>query len=221
MPTMPSGAVATAHGDGGSCSIAALADGRGAGSEDMLGLRGEGMAEAVDSVSGRVIRLTDERWDHILAEHEELAGLKPSLLDVLGRPDRVLEGGAGELLAVAEVEVGKVLVVVYRETEEDGFVDHRISDAACGITGKETHRMAALAVDAYLPLVAALLDAPNGSMWSSYDSEADVLYINFKRPSIATDSELRDDDVIVRYDGEDVVGFTVLHASRRPASNGR
>ncbi|MBI5670484.1 MAG: DUF2283 domain-containing protein [Chloroflexi bacterium] len=41
------------------------------------------------------------------------------------------------------------------------------------------------------------------------------LYINYKKPSIATDSELTDDDVIVRYDGDDIIGLTVLHASRR------
>jgi len=38
--------------------------------------------------------------------------------------------------------------------------------------------------------------SPKGYLWSSYDSEADVLYINFKKPSHATDSELTDDDII-------------------------
>lgn len=52
-------------------------------------------------------------------------------------------------------------------------------------------------------------------MWLSYDAEADVLYINFKKPSRATDSELTDDDLIIRYEGEEVVGVTVLHASQR------
>jgi uncharacterized protein YuzE len=52
-------------------------------------------------------------------------------------------------------------------------------------------------------------------LWSSYDSEADVLYINFKKPSHATDSELTDDDVIIRYEGDDIVGLTILHASKR------
>ncbi|RIK39042.1 MAG: hypothetical protein DCC55_19280 [Chloroflexi bacterium] len=52
-------------------------------------------------------------------------------------------------------------------------------------------------------------------MWLSYDAEADVLYINFRKPSTATDSELTDDDVIIRYDGDEVVGYTVLHASQR------
>jgi len=31
---------------------------------------------------------------------------------------------------------------------------------------------------------------PHGYLWSSYDREADVLYINFKKPAMATDSEL-------------------------------
>jgi uncharacterized protein YuzE len=67
----------------------------------------------------------------------------------------------------------------------------------------------------YLSLVPALLRAPHRTVWSSYDADADVLYLNFKKPSIATDSEITDDDVIVRYEGEEVVGLTVLHASSR------
>ena len=47
------------------------------------------------------------------------------------------------------------------------------------------------------------------------DAEADVLHINFKKPSKATDSELTDDDVIIRYEGDEVVGLTILHASTR------
>jgi uncharacterized protein YuzE len=54
-----------------------------------------------------------------------------------------------------------------------------------------------------------------GNQWSSYDAETDVLYINFKKPSRATDSELTDEDVIIRYEGEEVIGLTILHASRR------
>jgi uncharacterized protein YuzE len=75
--------------------------------------------------------------------------------------------------------------------------------------------MANLAVSNYLNLISAVRGAPQGYLWSSYDEEADVLYVNFKKPSHATDSELTDDDIIVRYEGEDVVGLTILHASRR------
>jgi len=49
----------------------------------------------------------------------------------------------------------------------------------------------------------------------SYDAEADVLYVNFKKPSCATDSELTDDEVIIRYEDGEIVGLTILHASQR------
>jgi uncharacterized protein YuzE len=57
--------------------------------------------------------------------------------------------------------------------------------------------------------------SPESYLWLSYDVEADTLYVNFKKPSYATDSELTDDDVIVRFEGEEVIGFTILHASQR------
>ena len=67
----------------------------------------------------------------------------------------------------------------------------------------------------YLNLVPALLRAPHRTVWSSYDADADVLYLSFKKPAAATDSELTDDDVIVRYEGDEVIGLTILHASTR------
>ena len=75
--------------------------------------------------------------------------------------------------------------------------------------------MAALAIEAYLRLLPCLKQTGQGSLWMSYDAEADVLYVNFKKPSDATDSELTDDDVIIRYEGEEVIGLTILHASQR------
>jgi uncharacterized protein YuzE len=70
-------------------------------------------------------------------------------------------------------------------------------------------------INEFLKLVPAVMRTPHSYLWSSYDAEADVLYINFKKPSHATDSELTDDDILVRYEGEEVVGLTVLHASKR------
>ncbi len=67
----------------------------------------------------------------------------------------------------------------------------------------------------FLDIVPAVLRAPHRYLWSSYDAEADVPYINFKKPSHATDSELTDDDVIIRYEGDEVIGLTVLHAGTR------
>ena len=72
--------------------------------------------------------------------------------------------------------------------------------------------MVKIAIEEYLKLIPAVLHAPRKYLWSTYDAEADVLYVNFKKPSKATDSELTDNDVIVRYDGKEVVGITILNA---------
>lgn len=66
-----------------------------------------------------------------------------------------------------------------------------------------------------LHAVPDLLNIPYTQLWSTYDKEADVLYLNFKKPSHADDSELTDDDVIIRYEKGKIVGITVLHASKR------
>ncbi|HDN79075.1 MAG TPA: DUF2283 domain-containing protein [Chloroflexi bacterium] len=75
--------------------------------------------------------------------------------------------------------------------------------------------MAVAEVERVLPLVPQILNIPYKRIWVTYDEEADVLYINFKKPSHADDSELTDDDIIVRYEKGEVVGITVLNASKR------
>ena len=75
--------------------------------------------------------------------------------------------------------------------------------------------MAEIAIQDYINLIPAVKQSPKKYLWSSYDAEADVLYINFKKPSHATDSELTKDDIIVRYEGKDIVGITILNASKR------
>jgi hypothetical protein len=76
----------------------------------------------VISKNGIPIRLTDERWVHIVEEHAELAGMQPDVLETVERPERILLGGDDEALAIQQIEAGKFLVVVYRELERDGFI---------------------------------------------------------------------------------------------------
>ena len=75
--------------------------------------------------------------------------------------------------------------------------------------------MAVAEIQEYLRLVGMVKQSPQRYLWSSYDQEADTLYINFKKPSFATDSKLTDDDVIIRYENDDIIGLTILHASQR------
>ncbi len=80
------------------------------------------MRAVVISKNNVPIRLTDERWAHIVEEHCEIAGMRFEVLEVIAHPARIYAGTAGEVLAIREVEVGKWLVVVYRELASDGFV---------------------------------------------------------------------------------------------------
>ncbi len=75
--------------------------------------------------------------------------------------------------------------------------------------------MAIADIHEYFKLIPAAREAPRGYLWTSYDKEADTLYINFKKPSHATDSEITDDDVIIRYEGDEIIGITILRASKR------
>ncbi|MGH2359142.1 MAG: DUF2283 domain-containing protein [bacterium] len=63
-----------------------------------------------------------------------------------------------------------------------------------------------------------LLRLPSKQMWLDFDEEADVLYVSFERPQGATDTELTDDGVLMRYRGDQLVGMTVLNARKRTAS---
>src|SRR5438874_12128027 len=80
------------------------------------------MTSTATSKNNKIIRLTDERWAHITEEHAELAGIRYDVLDVITQPDKIVAGNDGELLAIKEITDGKFLVVIYRETELDGFI---------------------------------------------------------------------------------------------------
>lgn len=49
----------------------------------------------------------------------------------------------------------------------------------------------------------------------NYDSEGDVLYINFGQPQEADDSDITDEGVIIRLREGKIVGFTVLNAKEK------
>ena len=66
-----------------------------------------------------------------------------------------------------------------------------------------------------LKAVRHLVRLPVSKTWIDFDDDADVLYLSFRRPQRATDSDVRDDGIIVRKRGKQVVGLTILDASTR------
>ena len=79
--------------------------------------------EVACSVNGVTIRLTYERWYHIVENHDDLASYFHEVLDVIERPAVVVRGNRGALKAARDMGKKKWLVVVYRElSHDDGFV---------------------------------------------------------------------------------------------------
>jgi len=60
-----------------------------------------------------------------------------------------------------------------------------------------------------------LIKFPARRIWVDYDKEADVLYISLQRPQNATDSEMQEDGVLLRYRNKNLVGLTIFEASKR------
>ena len=79
--------------------------------------------EIAYSVNGVPIRLTYERWYHIVENHDEMASYSYEVLDTLERPDLVVRGNRGTLKAARNMGKRNWLVVIYRElSKDDGFV---------------------------------------------------------------------------------------------------
>jgi Protein of unknown function (DUF2283). len=66
-----------------------------------------------------------------------------------------------------------------------------------------------------LQTVSRLIKFPTKRFYVDYDEGADVLYLSFERPQNATDSQMLDNGVLLRYREEDIVGVTILDASKR------
>lgn len=74
------------------------------------------------SKNGIRIRLTEERWKHIVLMHPNLADKQSQVLATIKNPDTILRGKGGELLAVSKTSKSHYLVVVYKEEKPDGFI---------------------------------------------------------------------------------------------------
>jgi hypothetical protein len=75
------------------------------------------------SVAGVPIRLTEERWEHIVNNKPYMDAYYEEVLDAIERPTWILQGYAGALVAVLTLGREKYLHVVYREIRrDDGFI---------------------------------------------------------------------------------------------------
>ena len=96
------------------------------------------------SINGVPIRLTEERWEHVLDSHPELASYRETVLEAVENPDYILSSRRGALAAVIVLGRKAFLHVFYVEKNRyDGFIlSARIAeklDRAKIIWRKENH----------------------------------------------------------------------------------
>ncbi|MDW7998265.1 MAG: hypothetical protein RMI30_02285 [Thermodesulfovibrio sp.] len=78
--------------------------------------------ETVKSINNVTIRLTSERWIHIVENHDDLAGYYDEVLTAVEDPNYVIKGYGDALIALRRLE-NKFLAVVYKEvSRDDGFI---------------------------------------------------------------------------------------------------
>jgi len=67
--------------------------------------------------------MTEERWFHIVENHNDLSGYYDDIIDTLEFPDFVIKGYKDAKIALREIRINKYIAVVYKEiSEDDGFV---------------------------------------------------------------------------------------------------
>jgi uncharacterized protein YuzE len=52
------------------------------------------------------------------------------------------------------------------------------------------------------------------NLWVDYDEAADVLYVHFKKPNRADNTVMEDENLLIRYEKDEMVGITLMHASK-------
>ncbi len=84
------------------------------------------MIGSVISKGGKEIRLTAERWAHIVEAHDYMAGNQDFVFETMEEPDVIVGGGKDEFIAIRHYSKTSIseknVVIVYREDVNDGFV---------------------------------------------------------------------------------------------------
>ncbi|OHB75862.1 MAG: hypothetical protein A2Z34_04925 [Planctomycetes bacterium RBG_16_59_8] len=81
-------------------------------------------------------------------------------------------------------------------------------------------RMSA-SVDNFVHLSPFLARGAINTFMVDYDKDADVLYVNFTKPRKSTHGEITEDGVVLNFRGKQLVGITILDASKRGRKKAR
>jgi hypothetical protein len=78
-------------------------------------------AKTIRFISGKSVRLTEERWRHIKERHPEVSTHKQKVLETISSPDAITRGWTDELIAIRKF-ANQDLAVIYKEEANEGFI---------------------------------------------------------------------------------------------------
>ena len=79
--------------------------------------------ETVYSLNNVTVRLTEERWEHIVGCPPYMTRYYEEMIDAVDDPEYILPGHKGSLIAVVALRKKTILHVMYRElSKADGFI---------------------------------------------------------------------------------------------------
>ena len=89
-------------------------------------LKGRSALEVPVSKNGIPIRITDERWTHVVESHDYMAGNRDLVVETIEDSDYIVTGRKEELVALRHYHSTSIseehVVAVYREFVDDGFL---------------------------------------------------------------------------------------------------
>ena len=82
------------------------------------------MTNITYSVNDVPIRLPDERWTHIVENHDDIAGYYFDVLETVANPTWIFKGDEDDLWGVKLISERKAMLVIYKERRDqnDGFI---------------------------------------------------------------------------------------------------
>ena len=78
--------------------------------------------DTILSIANVPIRLTTERWFHIVENHDDLAGYYDDVLETVENPELIIPGNKGSLVAVRGYGRRRYLAVIYREVSSESLL---------------------------------------------------------------------------------------------------
>ena len=172
--------------------------------------------DIVESIDGVPIRLTDERWEHILIGHPLISGYYERILSTIENPTFILCGNNRSKIAVNNYGRKLWLHVAYREVRrDDGFIitAYIKKDYNENLVIWQSIELNQTMVKSseLLKLAKERIRIPSKYITLNYQADVDLLFIKFTNGISTYSKDDMDKGIIYNYDeNSELVSVEIL-----------